>query len=99
MFDPLVDGKDRDIPRPRQPAVKPPYTLEFYADDEGREPVAVSIDNLEPHKRAALLAALQEILARHGKDVLHPRVREEPRQEPVRVPPTAHLRRDSGATP
>jgi hypothetical protein len=48
---------------------RPPYTLEFYADDEGREPVAVFIDNLEPQKRAALLAALQEILARHGKDV------------------------------
>ena len=49
--------------------MKPPYTLEFYADDNGREPVAVFIDKLEPHKRAALLAALQEILARQGKDV------------------------------
>ena len=46
-----------------------PYTLEFYADDDGREPAAVFIDKLEPHKRAALLAALQEILAQHGKDV------------------------------
>jgi hypothetical protein len=49
--------------------VKTPYTLEFYADDNGREPVAVFIDKLEPHKRAALLAALQEILAHQGKDV------------------------------
>lgn len=38
-------------------------------DDGGREPVAVFIDNLESHKRAALLAALQEVLARLGKDV------------------------------
>jgi len=49
--------------------VRPPYTLEFYADDNGREPVAVFIDRLAPHKRAALLAALQEILAHQGKDV------------------------------
>lgn len=49
--------------------MRPAYTLEFYADDDGREPVAVFIDKLELQKRAALLAALQEILARQGKDV------------------------------
>ncbi|GBE23378.1 MAG TPA: hypothetical protein ENH00_15000 [Actinobacteria bacterium] len=31
--------------------------------------MAVFVDNLEPYKRGALPAALQEILARHGKDV------------------------------
>lgn len=49
--------------------MEPLYTLEFYVDEGGREPVAVFIDGLEPHKRAALPAALQEILGRLGKDV------------------------------
>ena len=49
--------------------MKSRYTLEFYAADSGREPALVFIDKLEPHKRAALLAALQEILASQGKDV------------------------------
>ncbi len=47
----------------------PPYTLVLYEDVTGREPFAVFLDNLESHKRAAVVAALQEILASQGLDV------------------------------
>lgn len=45
------------------------YEIEFYAEPSGREPVAEFLDDLAAHKRAALLAALSEILAQQGLDV------------------------------
>jgi len=45
------------------------YTLVFYAEASGREPLAVFLEGLEPRKRAALVAALSEILAKQGLDV------------------------------
>ncbi|VAW03370.1 hypothetical protein MNBD_ACTINO01-812 [hydrothermal vent metagenome] len=45
------------------------YTLVFYAEASGREPLADFLRNLEPHKRASLVAALSEILAHQGVDV------------------------------
>ncbi|MEA3502890.1 MAG: hypothetical protein U9R47_08960 [Actinomycetota bacterium] len=46
-----------------------PYTLVLYADASGREPVVGFLDKLEPHKRAAVVAGLNEILSRQGLDV------------------------------
>jgi hypothetical protein len=45
------------------------YTLVFYAEASGREPLADFLDGLEPYKRAALVAGLSEILAAQGLDV------------------------------
>jgi len=45
------------------------YRIEFCTEPSGRQPVAEFLDKLEPHKRSALLAALQEILAEQGLDV------------------------------
>ena len=45
------------------------YTLVFYRKASGREPMANFLDNLEPFKRAALLAALRGILAEQGLGV------------------------------
>jgi phage-related protein len=45
------------------------YTLVFYREASGREPMASFLENLEPHKRAALLAALRGILAEQGLGV------------------------------
>lgn len=46
-----------------------PYALVIYADDSGSEPVVRFLEKLEPHKRAALVAGLNEILAHQGLDV------------------------------
>ena len=51
------------------PDVTAPYTLVFYADASGKEPLADFLERLESHKRAALVAALSEILAYQGLDV------------------------------
>jgi hypothetical protein len=45
------------------------YTVEFFRDVEGSEPVRRFIDSLSNDKRDALLAALVHILARQGLDV------------------------------
>jgi len=49
--------------------VTSPYALVLYQDASGREPLAGFLDSLEPDKRAALVAALREILAYQGLDV------------------------------
>lgn len=49
--------------------MRPPYTLVLYADASGREPFVRFLDGLEPRKRAALVAALQEILGHQGLGV------------------------------
>jgi putative component of toxin-antitoxin plasmid stabilization module len=45
------------------------FTLEFYADERGREPFAEWLDGLSESKRAAMLAALRHVLGRVGLDV------------------------------
>jgi hypothetical protein len=46
------------------------YELVFYADAKGREPVAEFIEGLAAHQRAALLAALEVVLAEQGIGVV-----------------------------
>jgi len=62
-------SSDRNLAQSADAIVTPPYTLVLYEDAAGREPLAVFLDNLESDKRAALVAALQEILAYQGLDV------------------------------
>jgi putative component of toxin-antitoxin plasmid stabilization module len=45
------------------------WTVEFYADEEGREPMAKWLDDLSALKRDAVIAALTSVLARLGPDV------------------------------
>lgn len=45
------------------------YNLEFYARDNGRQPAKEFIDGLPEPKKGTLLAAIQTVLAKHGKDV------------------------------
>ena len=45
------------------------YTLVLYAEASGKEPLADFLEGLEPHRRAALIAALSEILAHQGLEV------------------------------
>ncbi len=45
------------------------WTIEFYADEGGREPIAKWLDPLSEVKRDAVLAALTHVLARLGPDV------------------------------
>ena len=49
--------------------VTAPYTLVLYAEASGKEPLADFLEGLESQKRAALVAALSEILAYQGLDV------------------------------
>lgn len=42
------------------------WKIEFYVDAHGRKPVEKWIDGLSDHKAAAVLAALQEVLAVNG---------------------------------
>lgn len=47
---------------------RPAWTIEFYADDNGREPIRKWLDGLSGMKRDAVLAALTHILSRMGPD-------------------------------
>ncbi len=46
------------------------WTVEFYADQGGREPCREWADGLSPQKRAAFTAAVQLVLATRGLDVV-----------------------------
>lgn len=48
----------------------PPYTLEFYEDEQGREPVLDWLRGLTPSKRRAIGVAMFEILQHEGPDVV-----------------------------
>src|SRR6267378_1472700 len=48
----------------------PPYTLEFYEDAAGVEPVLVWLRGLPPRKRRAMGVALFEILQHEGPNVV-----------------------------
>lgn len=45
------------------------YKVQFYANDNGKEPAKDFIDGLSDDKRAVLLAAIETVLVRQGKDV------------------------------
>ena len=47
-----------------------PWTIEFYRDQQGREPCRVWMDKLPDAKRAALLTALDLVLAERGLNVV-----------------------------
>lgn len=47
----------------------PRYTLEFYEDEKGREPVLAFMRSLSRAKRAAIGVALTEVLQHLGPDV------------------------------
>jgi hypothetical protein len=46
-----------------------PYEVEFYQDDEGKEPALVFMRSLEPFKKRAIGVAINEVLQYEGKDV------------------------------
>lgn len=46
------------------------WDVEFYADEDGREPCRSWANNLSPQKRAAFAAAIRLVLARRGLDVV-----------------------------
>jgi putative component of toxin-antitoxin plasmid stabilization module len=46
------------------------WEVEFYADQNGREPCREWADGLSPQKRAAFTAAVRLVLARRGLDVV-----------------------------
>jgi phage-related protein len=50
--------------------MKPPYTLEFYEDEHGDEPVLRWLRELTPRKRRAIGVALYEILQYEGPHVV-----------------------------
>lgn len=45
------------------------WNIEFYAEEQGREPIAKWLDRLSEVKRDAVLAALEHVLGRLGTDV------------------------------
>jgi hypothetical protein len=49
---------------------RPPYTLEFYEDEHGHEPVVDWLRRLTPGKRRAIGAAMFEILQYEGPPVV-----------------------------
>jgi hypothetical protein len=51
-------------------AVKPPYEIEFYVDDVGREPALAFMQSLAPLKRRAIGVALNEFLRYLGPEVV-----------------------------
>jgi hypothetical protein len=51
-------------------AVKPPYEIEFYVDDLGREPALAFMQSLSPVKRRAIGVVLNEFLCHLGPDVV-----------------------------
>jgi hypothetical protein len=46
-----------------------PYEIEFYVDDEGREPALAFLRGLDPAKRRAIGVAMTEVLQHLGPDV------------------------------
>jgi hypothetical protein len=52
------------------PESRPPYRIEFYEDDDGREPVLIFMQSLTPAKRRAVGVALNEFLAHLGPAVV-----------------------------
>jgi phage-related protein len=53
------------------PGDPPPYEIEFYADDAGEKPALRWIkEGLNPTKRRALGMAMNEVLQRHGVQVV-----------------------------
>jgi hypothetical protein len=48
----------------------PEWDVEFYADENGREPCREWAERLSPQKRAAFSAAIRLVLARRGLDVV-----------------------------
>jgi len=53
------------------PADRPPYEIEFYADEAGQKPCLRWIrEDLSPTKRRALGMAMNEILQHHGVQVV-----------------------------
>ncbi len=59
-------GGRRQMTRQEPP---PGYKIEFFRGADGSEPARRFIDSLSKDKRDALVAALRQILARHGLDV------------------------------
>ena len=49
---------------------RPPYSLEFYEDDDGNEPVLEWLRRLSPRKRRAIGVAMFEILQHEGPHVV-----------------------------
>lgn len=47
---------------------RPAWTVEFYADDEGREPIRKWLDDLSEIKRDAVVSALTHVLSRLGPE-------------------------------
>lgn len=45
------------------------FTIEFYVDGQGRCPFEKFLDGLDPLKRLAMIAAVEQILAKQGVDV------------------------------
>jgi len=54
----------------RLPVTTPPYTLEFYEDEEGHEPVLDWLRRLTPRKRRAIGVAMFELLQYEGPHVV-----------------------------
>jgi hypothetical protein len=48
----------------------PDWNVEFYANENGREPCREWAERLSPQKRAAFIAAIRLVLARRGIDVV-----------------------------
>jgi hypothetical protein len=48
----------------------PEWDVEFYADDNGREPCREWAERLSPQKRAAFIATIRLVLACRGLDVV-----------------------------
>ena len=48
----------------------PEWNVEFYANENGREPCREWAERLSPQKRAAFIAAIRLVLARRGIDVV-----------------------------
>lgn len=48
----------------------PEWDVEFYADENGREPCREWAERLSPQKRAAFIAAIRLVLACRGLDVV-----------------------------
>src|SRR5262249_35448368 len=54
---------------PAPMADRPPYEVEFYEDDDGREPALAFMRALEPLKRRAIGVAINEVLQHEGPGV------------------------------
>lgn len=46
-----------------------PWAIDFFEDDEGRNPVVRWLDSLSPEARSAVNAGLEHVLTRYGPDV------------------------------